>query len=75
MKSAKCEMIHAHHPDCTCEWCKAHVDEKCGQPVVATLYDGKRPVLRVCDECAISMHLEADVYTVRRDDGLPVFSN
>lgn len=75
MSRARCGMIHPHHPDCACPWCKAHLDEPCHEPAVATLFDGRRAVLRVCDECAVAMHLKADVYRVKRDDGRPVVAS
>lgn len=71
----KCQVIQIHHPDCECEWCKAGVDERCSSYTVATLFDGKRKVMRVCDEHAIVFYLEADVYRVERDDGRQVLAS
>lgn len=70
-----CGMIRAHHPDCRCARCEAGQDERCPGVAVATLIDSRRAALRVCDECAVAMHLEDDGYWVRRDDGRAVLSS
>jgi hypothetical protein len=72
--TAKCEMVHIHHSDCGCQWCAAGLDEGCRGHAVAALADGRRIVTRVCDDCAIRMHLDG-VYVIRRDDGRPVMSS
>lgn len=61
-RHSKCEMIHAHHPDCTCQWCMAHLDERCAATAV-----GAYERVRVCEECAIAMSGEG--FTVVYDDG------
>lgn len=71
----KCEMILAHHADCECPWCRANLDERCSAPAVAALLDRGRLALRVCDGCAVEMHLADDAYMVQRDDGRPVMSS
>jgi hypothetical protein len=74
MAMGKCQMIKAHHPDCECQLCMAQLDEQCAAPAVAVLLDGRRAIGRICDECAVAMHLEGD-YAVKRDDGRPVMSS
>lgn len=56
-------MIRVHHSDCTCEWCKAGLDEECGAPTVGVTADRNR----VCEECAVQMHIED--FAVIYDDG------
>lgn len=51
MRRAKCEMFKVHHTDCTCEWCRRHLDEECAEPAVAI--SGR---VRICEECAVAMH-------------------
>lgn len=58
----KCGIIHAHHPDCECEWCKRRLDERCGAPAVGTY----ERYVRVCEECAVQMQLEG--FEVTYDD-------
>jgi hypothetical protein len=63
--ASKCEMVTVHHPDCTCQWCMAHLDERCAEPAVATVAGSGN--LRVCEECAITMR-RGD-FAVAYDDG------
>lgn len=63
LRGPKCRMVVIHHPDCECQWCVRHLDEECAAPAVGTCEgDG-----RVCEECAVQMHLEG--FAIVWDDG------
>lgn len=55
-------MIRVHHSDCTCEWCRGTLDERCAGTAV-----GVYERVRVCEECAIAMSGEG--FSVVYDDG------
>jgi hypothetical protein len=67
MRDPKCRMIKVHHPDCECQWCTMSLDEECAEPAVASVLD-RSGGWRVCEECAVVMHLEGD-FRVVWDDG------
>lgn len=56
MTSKKCEMVFAHHPDCTCAHCWQNEDEQCQN--LAWGYVPEQCGVRVCRECAKGMEQE-----------------
>lgn len=52
-----CQMVRAHHPDCTCETCAEGRDEICQKPSIG-LHEG---TVRVCTECAEGLKIEGFV--------------
>jgi len=56
----------------------AGLDERCAKPIVAriTEREGKhRFTSLVCDDCAVALYLEDDLYDVVRIDGRPVLAS
>lgn len=54
----QCEMIDAHHPDCTCRSCRMMVDVQCLEPAVGTVPENGN--VRVCASCAKETEREND---------------
>ena len=66
-------MVHVYRSDPWRKICRMKLQDPCSKQAIATYMYSEYKRYRVCDDCAVSLHLKG--FSVYRDDGRDVVSS